>query len=183
MEVQNSIENKDFSMARQVTNWAKAQDQEMQGERCMQVVWEEERCGASTLFMWHDRVHLGIPEWSHRLEGVSQSLYRFWRKIGFLEDLGVNYQTGLACFAGIAWGLWDTRNKIYIRKILPTNPIDVVHLYLSYVQRWKILMRKLASARMKAMPFLCTEMEDFMRKLASARMKAMSQKVLRHMKA
>jgi hypothetical protein len=65
-------------------------------------------------------------------KGYPKSLWdlqEIWLPRGF----GVNYQIGLACFPGIAWGLWNTRNKTCIRKDLPTNPIDVVHLCLSYI--------------------------------------------------
>jgi hypothetical protein len=56
--------------------------------------------------------------------------------------LGANYQTSLSCFAGLAWAIWTTRNKIAIRKNFPDKPFDIVYLGISFIQKWKFLMKK-----------------------------------------
>jgi hypothetical protein len=46
---------------------------------------------------------------------------------------GVDYQTWLSCFAGVAWAIWTTRNKMCIQKKFPDKPLDTVYVVLSYV--------------------------------------------------
>jgi hypothetical protein len=52
----------------------------------------------------------------------------------------VSYQIGLSCFAGLAWAIWITRNRMCLQKKFPEKPTDVVHLALSFLQKWKLLM-------------------------------------------
>jgi hypothetical protein len=47
------------------------------------------------------------------------------------DKFQVGYQLGLSCFAGLAWTIWTTRNKICIEKTFPDKPIDMVYLGLS----------------------------------------------------
>lgn len=45
-------------------------------------------------------------------------------------------------FAGFAWALWLTRNKITIEKQIPKAPNDVIFNALSLIQRWSILLKE-----------------------------------------
>jgi hypothetical protein len=56
---------------------------------------------------------------------------------------GASYQMGLTCFAGLAWPLWTTRNKTSIQKTFPENTLNVIHVALSHVQKWRLLMKPL----------------------------------------
>jgi len=44
-------------------------------------------------------------------------------------------------FAGFAWALWTTRNKMSIEQKFPKAPTDVVYLALSYLQKWSVLLK------------------------------------------
>jgi hypothetical protein len=35
-------------------------------------------------------------------------------------------ESGLTCFAGLAWTLWTTRNKIFIQKMFHEKPFNIV---------------------------------------------------------
>ena len=45
-------------------------------------------------------------------------------------------------FAGFAWALWMTRNKMAIEKSFPKTPTDVIYLALSLMQKWSILLKE-----------------------------------------
>jgi hypothetical protein len=49
------------------------------------------------------------------------------------QKFGVNYQIGLSCFAGLAWAMWNTRNKICIKHSIPERPIDTIFLGVSFL--------------------------------------------------
>jgi hypothetical protein len=77
-----------------------------------------------------------------------------------LEDLmcnwisrkfGVGRQLGLACFASIAWAIWNVRNRMCIQHAFPNNSFDVVYLALSFIQKWCILMRRSVKAMVESM--------------------------------
>lgn len=51
-------------------------------------------------------------------------------------------------FAGLAWMLWVTRNKMMIEKRFPREPSDVLYAALSLVQRWLILLKESDRRRM-----------------------------------
>jgi hypothetical protein len=50
------------------------------------------------------------------------------------KRLGVSFELGLSCFAGFAWVLWLTRNKMCISKRFPDKPFDIIYLSLSFIQ-------------------------------------------------
>jgi hypothetical protein len=62
------------------------------------------------------------------------------------RKFGVGIKLGLACFASVSWAVWHTRNKICIQHVCPNNSLDVVQLALSFIQKWRILMRSLERA-------------------------------------
>jgi hypothetical protein len=62
---------------------------------------------------------------------------------------GVDYQIGLSYFAGLAWAIWTTRNKMCIQKKLPNKLLGIVYLVLSYIQKWRIIMRKLEKVKVE----------------------------------
>jgi hypothetical protein len=42
-------------------------------------------------------------------------------------------------FAGFAWALWTTRNKMAIEKRFPKAPNDVIYVALTLMQKWTLL--------------------------------------------
>nr|TKW16585.1 hypothetical protein SEVIR_5G309050v2 [Setaria viridis] len=45
-------------------------------------------------------------------------------------------------FAGIAWGLWNTRNKMAIEKKFINSPSEVLYLGISFLQKWRPLLKE-----------------------------------------
>jgi hypothetical protein len=39
-------------------------------------------------------------------------------------------------FAGLAWGIWRSRNKMTIEKKVPSNPLGVICSGVNFVQKW-----------------------------------------------
>jgi hypothetical protein len=64
---------------------------------------------------------------------------------------GVNYRTSLSCFAGLAWALWMTRNKICIQNFFPNKALDTVFLEFSFRQKWTLLMGQLEKDKVTGM--------------------------------
>jgi hypothetical protein len=67
----------------------------------------------------------------------------------------------------MAWAIWKTRNNMCIRKIFLDKPIDIIHLCLSFVQRWKILMKELERNKVEALTSLMLQHIRNFRPLAS----------------
>ena len=62
-----------------------------------------------------------------------------------LEDLSCLWLQGkgplpsnllMFVFAGLAWALWITRNKMAIEKVFPKTPSDVIYVVISLMQEW-----------------------------------------------
>ena len=45
-------------------------------------------------------------------------------------------------FAGFAWTLWITRNKMAIERQYPKTPTDILYNVLSLMQRWLLLLKE-----------------------------------------
>jgi hypothetical protein len=60
-----------------------------------------------------------------------------------------DYKLKLFILGVVLWILWTTRNKFAIEGGCPTSPADVVHKILSYLQRWRLLLKG-EQARMDA---------------------------------
>ena len=45
-------------------------------------------------------------------------------------------------FAGFAWALWTTRNKMAIEKGFPKAPTDIIYVALTLMQKWSILLKE-----------------------------------------
>ena len=45
-------------------------------------------------------------------------------------------------FAGFAWALWITWNKMAIEKTFVKLPTDVIYVAISFLQRWSILLKE-----------------------------------------
>jgi hypothetical protein len=45
-------------------------------------------------------------------------------------------------FAGFAWTLWSTHNKMVIEKHFPKAPTDVIYVALSLMQKWSIMLKE-----------------------------------------
>jgi hypothetical protein len=65
------------------------------------------------------------------------------------EGFGVSFQVGLACFTGVAWAIWLTRNRMCMSSSFLNNPLDIIFLCLSFVKRWRILAGREAKALME----------------------------------
>lgn len=48
----------------------------------------------------------------------------------------------LFIFAGFAWALWNTRNKMAIEQVFPKAPTDIIFIALSFMQRWSTLLKE-----------------------------------------
>jgi hypothetical protein len=51
----------------------------------------------------------------------------------------------------MAWTIWMTRNNMCMRKAFSNKPIGVIHLGLSFVQKWKILIKELERSKVEAL--------------------------------
>jgi hypothetical protein len=47
----------------------------------------------------------------------------------------------IVSFAGLAWALWITRNKMAIEHQLPNHAIQVIHLGVAFMQKWRPLLK------------------------------------------
>jgi hypothetical protein len=45
-------------------------------------------------------------------------------------------------FAGFAWAIWTTRNKMAIEKKFPKAPTDVIYCAISILQKWRLLLKE-----------------------------------------
>jgi hypothetical protein len=45
-------------------------------------------------------------------------------------------------FAGLAWGMWRSRNKMAIEKKVPSNPLGVIRYGINFVQKWSPKLKK-----------------------------------------
>ena len=45
-------------------------------------------------------------------------------------------------FAGFAWAIWTTRNKMAIEKNFPKAPSDVIDCAISLMQKWRLLLKE-----------------------------------------
>ena len=43
-------------------------------------------------------------------------------------------------FAGIAWAIWRSRNKMAIEQCFPSNPLNVFRSGVAFVQKWQPLL-------------------------------------------
>jgi hypothetical protein len=47
----------------------------------------------------------------------------------------VSFQVGLSCFAMVAWAIWLTKNRMCMSRVFLKNPIDIIYLCLSFIQK------------------------------------------------
>jgi hypothetical protein len=52
-----------------------------------------------------------------------------------------NYKPKLFAMGVFLWILWITRNKFAIEGVCPNSPSDVLYKILSYLQRWRVLLK------------------------------------------
>jgi hypothetical protein len=69
----------------------------------------------------------------------------------------VDFQLCLTCFAGLAWAMWNNCNKMCINKCFPSAPMNLIHLGMSFLQRWCILMQKHTKTRVDRLLKLMAE--------------------------
>jgi hypothetical protein len=61
----------------------------------------------------------------------------------------VDYKLKLFVLGVALWVLWNTRNKLVIEGVCPISPSDVVYKMISYMQRWRALLRGEEQAKME----------------------------------
>lgn len=58
-------------------------------------------------------------------------------------------RSAMVLFAGLAWALWITRNKMAIEHQLPNHAIQVIHLCFAFMQKWRALLKATDQDKMK----------------------------------
>jgi primosomal protein N' len=72
-------------------------------------------------------------------------------------------------FAGFAWALWNTRNKMAIEKIFVKAPTDVIYMAISFMQRWSVLLKEKDRDRVaQALEAILSWMKNFKPKTTTA---------------
>ena len=66
------------------------------------------------------------------------------------RNLKLPHKMGLFFFAGLAWSIWNIRNKMTIEKKFP-NPTDVLFSGIAFLQKWKVLLKESDAERVKTM--------------------------------
>lgn len=61
--------------------------------------------------------------------------------INWLPEGRHSYNVGLFYLACITWGLWKERNPRVIQKNFCRSPINVLHLIVVFMQRWRKTLR------------------------------------------
>jgi hypothetical protein len=51
--------------------------------------------------------------------------------------LDTSFKLSIFVFAGVAWAIWKTRNKMAIENIYPANPLEVIYSGIMFVQSWR----------------------------------------------
>ncbi|TVU17160.1 hypothetical protein EJB05_33176, partial [Eragrostis curvula] len=64
-----------------------------------------------------------------------------WTSIPISSDDLLNEWLPKKVDVSLAWTLWTTRNKMTIQRKFPDNPIDVMYIAVSYLQKWKLLLK------------------------------------------
>lgn len=92
------------------------------------------------------KCHLAKLVW-----GLIQSVFELGACPSSLEDLSVTWLQGkgplpnsliMFFFAGFAWALWITRNKMTIEKSFIKAPTDVLYTAISFLQRWCVYLKE-----------------------------------------
>jgi len=52
-------------------------------------------------------------------------------------------------FVGIAWNLWNTRNKMAIEHTISRSPLQVFHSSIIFVQKWCQLLKATDQDKMR----------------------------------
>jgi hypothetical protein len=53
----------------------------------------------------------------------------------------MTYRLSIFVFAGLAWALWNSRNKMAIEKRFPSNPVDITQSGIMFKQKWSPLLK------------------------------------------
>lgn len=62
---------------------------------------------------------------------------------GWLKGKGpLSIRLTIFLFAGFAWAIWTTRNKMAIEKVFPKAPTDVIFVALSLMQKWRVSLKE-----------------------------------------
>lgn len=58
------------------------------------------------------------------------------------DKLRIHKYLGLFIFAGFAWEMWRTINKMAIEKKFPNRPTEVSFYGIFFLQNWKVLLKE-----------------------------------------
>lgn len=92
------------------------------------------------------RCHLSSFAW-----GILQEIFGLSSCPRSLEELSTSWLQGrgplpkrltLFIFAGFAWALWITRNKMAIEKSFVKSPSDLIYMSISFLQRRSMLLKE-----------------------------------------
>ena len=72
-----------------------------------------------------------------------------WRGLQLVNEFKLPKRFTMFLFSGLAWALWKTRNKMAIEHIYPTQAMQVLHLGVSFVQKWRPLLKASDQEKMK----------------------------------
>lgn len=119
------------------------------------------------------KCHLARLVW-----GMLQNIFELGSCPRSVEDMSVLWLQGkgplpkrlvMWLFAGFAWVLWTTRNKMAIEKTFVKLPTDVVYVAISLLQRWSILLKEKDKERMlQVLETIQSWLKNFKPKMTSA---------------
>ena len=75
--------------------------------------------------------------------------WKDWRGLQLVNEFKLPKRFTMFLFSGLAWALWKTRNKMAIEHIYPTQAMQVLHLGVSFMQKWRPLLKASDQEKMK----------------------------------
>jgi len=110
--------------------------------------------------------------------GVLQDIFELDFLPRSIEDMSMTWLHGtgplpkrlmMFFFAGFAWALWITRNKMAIEKTFVKMPTDVIYVAISFLQRWSILLKEKDKERVwQVLEAIRRWLKDFKPKISTA---------------
>jgi hypothetical protein len=72
--------------------------------------------------------------------------------------LDTSFKLSIFVFAGVAWAIWKTRNKMAIENIYPANPLEVIYSGIMFVQSWRPRLKESDQGKVSE---ILEKMQDF----------------------